>query len=233
MALEVIGAGFGRTGTLSLKVALEKLGFSKCHHMQEVLPNRKQLAAWHAIAHGAKPDWDDVFEGFAASCDWPSCTYFEELMEHYPDAKVVLTVRDPERWHASAMETIYPTTNEAPAWLSWVVPPFRKLVELTHAGIWGGTFDGRFPDRAHAVRVFEAHNERVKRVVPPERLLVFRATDGWEPLCEFLGVPVPEGPYPHVNEARDIRRVVTVLRGLRYLPHAVAAGVALWLVLSW
>lgn len=230
MALRVIGAGFGRTGTLSLKVALEQLGFSKCHHMQEVISSGRQLNAWHAICHGADADWDEVFDGYQASVDWPSCAYWEPLHRHYPDSKVILTIRDPDRWYESALETIYPTSNEMPAWMTWIIPRLRKTVEFLFANVWNGTFGGRFEDRQHAIDVFQRNTAHVKEVVPSERLLVFQATDGWEPLCEFLGVPVPEGPYPHINEAAAIKRVVRVLRTLRWLPHAVAGSILLWLV---
>jgi hypothetical protein len=240
MSLQVVGAGFGRTGTLSLKLALEQLGFSKCHHMREVMSNPDQIRAWHAIALGADanlvdapdtPDWDTVFDGYAACVDWPSCTYWEELHDRYPDSKVILTIRDPDRWYESALETIYPSSSEIPRWILWMSPRARRAVELLFANVWDGTFDGRFEDRAHAIGVFNRHIERVKERVAHERLLVFQATDGWEPLCAFLGVPVPDEPYPHVNEAAEIKRVVRVLRALRWLPHLLVAAVVLWLVI--
>jgi len=231
MALRVVGAGFGRTGTLSLKTALEQLGFSKCHHMQEAMATRRQIDAWHAIAYGADPDWDDVFDGFESSCDWPSCHYWEALARHYPDSKVILTVRDPQRWYDSAMETIYPVSHGVPTWIKWASPRVRKALEMIFAIVWDGTFDGRFEDREHAIEVFNRNTEQVKQKIAPERLLVFQASDGWEPLCEFLGVPVPEGPYPHVNEAADIKRLVKIVRATRWLPHAVAGLVLLWTVL--
>ena len=230
MGLKVIGAGFGRTGTLSLKLALEQLGFSKCHHMQEVMTRGRQLDAWHALAHGEAVDWDEVFEGFEASVDWPSCTYWEPLHRHYPDSKVILTLRDPHRWYDSVLQTIYPASTELPRWLLWLIPRLRRTSEMIFATIWNGTFGGRFEDRAHAIEVFRRNTEHVKQVVPSERLLVFQATDGWEPLCEFLGVPVPAGPYPHVNEAARIKRAVRVVRALRWLPLAVVALVILWLL---
>ena len=230
MALKVIGAGFGRTGTLSLKVALEQLGFSKCHHMQEVMASGSQANFWYSISQGRDVDWDEVFEGFAASVDWPACTYWEPLYRHYPDSKVILTIRDPDRWYDSVLKTIYPMTTEIPKWLVWMVPRFRKVVDLVNTNIWNGTFDGRVEDRAHAIEVFHRNTERVKKGVPSERLLVFQATDGWEPLCEFLGVPIPDGPYPHANEAAVMKRMILVMRVMRWLPHALAVWIVLWLV---
>ena len=230
MTLKVIGAGFGRTGTLSLKTALEQLGFGKCHHMKEVMPNGRQLNFWHDVSHGKEVDWGDVFEGFESCVDWPSCTFFEELHQRYPHSLVILSTRDPERWYQSARETIYPASTEIPGWLQWLFPRLRKLVEMIDALIWRGTFDGSFEDREHAIAIFESNIERAKSVIPADRLLVFQAADGWAPICEFLDVPVPKGPYPHVNEAAEIKRMVRVLRALRWAPHALAVVLLLWLV---
>jgi hypothetical protein len=229
MGLRIIGAGFGRTGTLSLKVALEQLGFVKCHHMQEVVRSRAQVDAWYALSRGDAVDWDRVFEGFQAACDWPSSAYWEPLARQYPDALVILTVRDPQRWYESASTTIYQASSGIPGWITAISPRIRYLREMIFATIWNGVFGGRFEDREHALQVFREHTERVKRVVPPDRLLVFEAKEGWEPLCAFLGVPVPDGPYPHVNEAVSMKRAIVVLRVLRWLPLALVAALALFL----
>ena len=230
MSLKVIGAGFGRTGTLSLKTALEQLGFDKCHHMEEVMPNGRQVQFWHDISQGKEVDWEDVFEGFEACVDWPSSAFFEELHQRYPDSKVILTIRDPERWYQSARETIYPSSNEVPAWALWLIPRARKLIEMVDGLVWNGTFDGRFEDREHAIDVFQKNIERAKQVIPADKLLVFEATDGWEPLCAFLDVPVPEGSYPHMNEAAKLKRLVLLIRILRWLPHTLALLVLYWLL---
>ncbi len=232
MALQVIGAGFGRTGTNSLKVALEQLGFWKCHHMREVPGSRAQVDAWYALSQGEEVDWDRVFDGFAASCDWPSAVYWERLYRHYPDSVVILTVRDEDRWYESVAETIYPVSRVVPRWLVWSIPRVRKLLQAIMDSIWDGIFDGKFEDKTHAISVYRANSARVKRVVAPERLLVFEAKDGWEPLCAFLNVPVPDSPYPHVNEAAEIKRMVRLLRALGWLPLVLVAGV-LAAVLSW
>ena len=225
MALRIVGAGFGRTGTLSLKVALEQLGFRRCHHMYEVVASRYQVEAWHARSHGQPVDWDAVFEGFAASCDWPSSAYWEELFRHYPESRVILTVRDENRWYDSVAETIYPASH-LPRWITWLVRRARLQQEMVTATIWDGVFGGRFEDREHAIRVYRENIERVKRVVPPERLLVFEARQGWEPLCAFLGVPVPDGPYPHENDAASIKRMLRVMAVVRWLPLVLVAGLA-------
>ena len=231
MSLKVIGAGFGRTGTLSLKTALEQLGFSKCHHMQEVFRSRRQVDLWNKASLGENVDWDDVFEGYAASCDWPSAAYWEQLYACYPDCKVILTLRDESRWYRSTAETIHPFSMSIPTWLTWVVPRARVTRNMVVNTVWNGVFHGRFEDEAYATRVFRENSERVQRVVAPDRLLIFEAKDGWEPLCAFLGVPVPETPYPHVNEAATIKRVVRVLGVIRWLPLIVLAMIVLPFIL--
>jgi len=234
MTLQIIGAGFGRTGTSSLKAALERLGFSKCHHMREVFPTRFQGEAWHALAHGGEADWEAIFDGYAAACDWPSSAYWEELYRHYPESKVILTQRDQERWYQSTVETIYPISTGFPRWLLKLRSHLQTIMAMIDATIWQGLFDGKFEDKEYAIQVYRETAERVKRGVAPNRLLVFEAKEGWEPLCAFLGVPVPDGPYPHVNEAAPMKRVVVLLRILRWLPAtslAIAAAL-LWVSLA-
>jgi hypothetical protein len=231
MTLQVVGAGFGRTGTNSLKIALEDLGFSKCHHMKEVFGSLRQVDAWHRAAHGGEIDWEDVFAGYQASCDWPSSAYWERLYEHYPECKIILTTREPERWYQSTIETIFQVTTTVPGWLVAIAPPVRRMKEMVDATVWSGVFDGRFEDRDYALQLFREHEEKVKRVVAPERLLVFQAKDGWEPLCAFLGVPVPATPYPHVNDTASMKRMLRVLNAVRWLPLAVLVGLVLAFVL--
>lgn len=231
MTLRVVGAGFGRTGTSSLKVALEQLGFSKCHHMREVFGSARQVDGWLAASRGDDVDWDHLFEGFQASCDWPSSAYWERLAEHYPDSKVILSWRDPDAWYESTASTIYRVESAIPAWISWLVPHVRRAQEMVRRTVWGGTFDGRFEDREHALRVYRENEQRVRSKIPPERLLVFEAKDGWEPLCAFLGVPTPEEPYPHTNEARVIRRAVLALRALAWVPLVLALVIAAIVIL--
>jgi hypothetical protein len=198
--------------------------------MKEVPGSLRQIDAWHTLAHGGKVDWDQVFEGFQASCDWPSSAYWEELYGYYPGCKVILTTRDPERWYQSTAETIYPVSTTLPRWLL-LAPPVRRLKEMIDTTIWNGVFDGRFEDRDSALRIFRENEERVRQRVDPQRLLVFEAKDGWEPLCAFLGVPVPVTPYPHVNDAASMKRMIRVLGAVRWLPLVVLVGVIAALVL--
>lgn len=233
MALQVIGAGFGRTGTLSLKAALEQLGFSKCHHMQEVAMSAAQVGFWQTLADGGEVDWDEVFAGYQSSCDWPSCSYWESLHRHYPDAKIVLSVRDEDRWYQSASETIYAVTFLLPGWLRTVIPRVGRFNKLVISSVWDGVFQGRFEDREHALQIYRDHIAYVKATAPGDRLLVFEAKDGWEPLCRFLEVPVPETDYPHLNDAARIRRVIRGARIAGWLSLAVGVAGVGALLRSW
>ena len=234
MSLEVIGAGFGRTGTKSLKLALEQLGYDKCHHMMEVMPNRAQIDYWDRASRGESMNWEEVFTGYKAAVDWPSSAYYEELAEYFPDAKVVLSVRDPEAWYKSTSETIYLIGSAIPGWIAGIYPPIKTLKQFVFRTIWDGIFDGRFEEKEYALQVFRDNIETAKRVIPPDRLLIHEAKEGWPPLCEFLGKPVPDTPYPRVNEAKDIKRMLVVLRWLNRLPWILVAllglGLAFWLL---
>ena len=200
MTIKVIGAGFGRTGTMSLKVALEMLGYDKCYHMMEVIDHYDHLTFWSQAARGEAVPWDTLFTGYQASVDWPSANYWREQLQHYPKAKVVLSTRDPERWYESVMNTIYPTTVEAKVSVDATTAKFGSWVfEI----IWDGVFDGRMDDKAHCIELFKAHEKAVIAEVPEQQLLVFQARDGWAPLCEFLDCRVPDAPYPNTNSTED------------------------------
>lgn len=207
MSLKVIGAGFGRTGTLSLKYALEQIGFGPCYHMIETRAHPEHDALWLALARGQSDDWHGILDGYAASVDWPAIMIWKELATAYPDAKVILTLRDPERWYESAAKTIFArmrefadamTCNDAAS----IDPARRVHMQMVNAVVVDKAFGGDL-GRDHAIEVFNAHNDEVRRTIPPERLLVYESGQGWGPLCEFLGVPVPETAYPRVNTADD------------------------------
>lgn len=202
MGLRVIGAGWGRTGTASLKLALERLGFGPCHHMSEVLPDPERVALWSRI--GAGEDLlDAALEGYRSTVDWPVCNHWRALMERRPEAKVVLTVRDPDSWFESVNATILnPRAAET------LAP--TPMGEMLHRNVWR-LFEGRLDDRAFMRDCFERHTEEVAGSVPADRLLVFRAKDGWGPLCRFLGVAEPETPYPHVNTKEETAKMMEIL----------------------
>ncbi len=220
MALQVIGAGFGRTGTLSMKAALEQLGYDKCHHMLEVFPDDDQLDSWHKILQGEVPDWEAVFDGFQASVDFPSSGYWRELAAHYPEAKIILTTRSFDSWYESASETIYPVSKNIPGWMT-AIPKVRKIKEMTYGVIWDRVFGGKFEDRDATRAVFEQHEADVKAAFPPERLLVFHPKEGWGPLCEFLSKPVPDGPFPNVNDRDDFKKRIGMMQRMQALPFIV------------
>jgi hypothetical protein len=216
VALKVIGAGLGRTGTLSLKMALEQLGFAKCHHMMEVFEHPEHARMFYDAARG-KPQWDALFDGYQASVDWPSCHFWRQLMDHYPDAKVILSLRDPEKWYQSFSNTILqgirmagqsagaaPAPPDASA-MSGMAAAMAAMAPMMREIIIEQTFDSNLDDKDHIIAVYNAHNERVRETVPPERLLVYEPGAGWEPLCAFLEVPAPDAPYPHTNTTEDFQ----------------------------
>jgi hypothetical protein len=236
MPLKVIGAGLGRTGTLSLKAALEGLGFARCYHMTEVFAHPGHARVWDAAARGEAVDWEALFEGYQATVDWPGCNFYREFLRLYPEAKVVLTVRDPGRWYDSARQTIYHARHAFPAWVTPLLPRLRHLMPMLDRLIWEGVFGGRFGDRDQAIGVFERHNEEVMRTVPADRLLVYEVKDGWGPLCEFLGVPVPEDrPFPHLNDTEEFRaRIRRMSLAVSAVAYSVVVAVALalgWVVM--
>ena len=202
MTLSVIGASFGRTGTMSLKIALEQLGIGRCYHMIEVLENAGHAELWNAAAEGKLPDWDAVFAGYSAAVDWPPCSFWKQLTDFYPEAKVILTARDPERWYDSVASTIYPVLMRP---LTTDNPRAVVQREMALKLIFDQTFNGRFEDREHTIGVYEDHNEEVRRTVPANRLLVYEVAEGWEPLCRFLDRPIPDEPFPRVNSTDEFR----------------------------
>jgi Sulfotransferase domain len=216
-AVKVIGAGFGRTGTASLKAALELLDYGPCYHMSVVIDQPYRVRQWLDIGEGGTPDWDEVFAGFQSTLDWPAAAYWRELAEHYPEAKVILSVRDPQRWYDSVSATIFrsalaerrplPVRRRLIRWLvTRRAPDFAVYPRMARATVMDRVFDGRIDDRACAVEVFEQHIAKVKAAIPAGRLLVFDVSQGWGPLCEFLESPIPDRPFPEANERAAFRR---------------------------
>ncbi|MDX1523026.1 MAG: sulfotransferase [Anaerolineae bacterium] len=220
MTLKVIGAGFGRTGTVSIKAALEELGFGKCYHMVELLQQPEQVVYWEAASRGEAVDWDTLFAGYQASIDFPSYRYYREQLEHFPEAKVLLSVRDSEKWYESALNTIYRAEPGLGQKLLLSIalpfsPRLRQIIRIFRMGnrdVWQNDFQGRFEDKAFAIKVYNRHNETVRQIVPPEKLLVYEVKEGWDPLCHFLNVPVPDGkPFPHLNDRAAFKQAGKVL----------------------
>jgi Sulfotransferase domain len=198
--LEIIGPGFGRTGTNSLKLALEHLGLGPCHHMFEVRDNPELLPDWEVAARGETVDWDRVFCRYRSQVDWPGARYWRELAKHFPKAKVILTVRDPDAWFDSVQATIAPFLNARGKHPS---PHVNAIAEMAHETIEVQIFDNRMSERNHATRLFREHIAEVQSAIPAERLLTFDLRDGWQPLCDFLEVGVPEIPFPQTNSSKE------------------------------
>jgi len=195
MSLQVIGAGVGRTATMSLKAGLERLLGGPCYHMFEVFQHPEHVPLWHRAVKGEPLEWSEIFDGYVAAVDWPVGSFWKELIENYPDALVVLSVRDPESWWESASETIFPTSRSMMG-TKW----YAMMMDL---------FDTRFTsaleNRDACIAAFEKHNDEVRRTVPSDRLVEWRAKDGWAPLCDALGMPVPAGDFPRVNTREDFQ----------------------------
>ncbi len=201
--------------------------------MIEVIRNREQTDGWLAVATEGSVDWDKLFAGYRASVDFPSCVFYRELIKHYPDAKVILSVRDADSWYKSASETIYALSKAVPRWLVWIFPRMRVQARMINILIWDGIFQGRFEDPDFAKEVFRKHIEDVKSIVSPERLLVYEITEGWGPLCRFLGVEEPAERFPRTNESKEMKKMVKVARVLDKLPYAVMLIILGWLVYSY
>jgi len=192
MTLRLIGAGVGRTGTMSLKVALERLLGGPCYHMAEVFKRPEHVPLWRAAAEGKMPDWHELLDGYAAAVDWPVAAFWPELSEAFPDAVVLLSLRDADSWWRSVHATIFPASSQAR-------DEWRAMVDAMFAN----RFTAALEDREACIAAFERHNARVRERIPAHRLLEWRAADGWAPLCAALGVPVPDEPFPRANTTED------------------------------
>ena len=212
MGLKVIGAGFGRTGTLSLKIALERLGFDKCYHMMEIPSVPHHVEMWRAAAAGKAVNWETLFSGYQAAVDWPSCNFWQQQLKVFPDAKVILTRRDAEQWYDSVMQTIWLSSEQGRVDLAdteqhgAVESHTRDRIKMVYEVIWDGVFGMRMENKQHVVNCFERHNQEVINSVPRGKLLIIEPGDGWAPLCDFLKVDVPETDYPRINSKEDFQK---------------------------
>ncbi|KAB2343607.1 sulfotransferase family protein [Actinomadura rudentiformis] len=212
--LKLINTGLGRTGTTSLKGALEQLGYGPCFHMFDIVGDEARIAEWEkVVCEGQDPDWEALFAGYTSAVDGPPAVYYREMMKAFPEAKMVLTVRDAERWYQSTYDTLYqfvlmnekkaPPPNSLPA----------RIYRVTSTMVWNGLFDGRFSDKEHAIEVYHQHNKEIAQNIDPDRLLIYDVTQGWEPLCAFLGVDVPSEDFPHLNDTESMRRQLARMGG--------------------
>ncbi len=206
MSLKVVGAGVGRTGTHSLKIALEQLLGGPCHHMVEILGDPAQAAGWIDAIEGRPVDWTTMPAGYVSLVDWPGCSFWPELSAANPDALVLLSVRDPESWYRSASNTIFQSFDKVPPELE----PWMKAVRtLLH-----DRFSDRLDDPTAMIDAYERHNAAVRKAIAPSRLLEWAPADGWGPICDRLGMDVPGEPFPVTNTTDDFRAMI----GLAPLP---------------
>jgi Sulfotransferase domain len=209
--MKVIGAGLPRTGTLSQKVALEILGVGPCYHMVNVLGDLDLAPLWRRALNGDAA-WDEIFEGFAATVDWPGSFFYRELMDTHPEAKVLLSVRDGDAWARSMQDTIWglfygdTMIRHLSSARAEIDPKWRGYMEMMDE-MWqlSGLMQGPATTAEFLSAAIERYQEEVKSSVPADRLLVWSVQDGWEPLCEFLEVPVPDMPFPRLNDSKEFR----------------------------
>lgn len=220
MSIKIIGAGWPRTGTNTLKQSLEKLGYSKTYHMKELLVHPENLHYWTTLKETGTTNWDELYNGYQASVDFPCCPWYKEHLKQFPDAKVILTVRPFENWYTSIFSTIWKagpqTVLEKIKMMSKLLfnPRLRaviKCVKFAKSSIFGGLLQGKFEDKAATEKLFNKHIEDVKAFVPAGQLLVFDVSEGWEPLCKFLGVAVPNEPIPHLNKKENFKEMLVEL----------------------
>ena len=222
--MKLIGAGMPRTGTLTQKVALEMLGIGPCYHMVDVLADLDQAKLWQRALDGEAP-WEQIFDGFNSTVDWPGGYFYRELIDVYPDAKVLLSAREPHAWERSMRETVWAVRHgESLVRLlssaqAHVNPQWRGFLEMIDRLVWEGegTFASGHAEPQQLIDTMIRHNREVEENVPPVRLLVWSVEEGWEPLCKFLEVPVPQQPFPHVNDRTEfLNRVIdSSLQALR------------------
>ncbi len=196
MTIQIVGAGVGRTGTHSLKVALEQLLGGTCHHMMEVFGRQDQIDAFTAAIDGVDADWPTVLADFTAIVDFPGSLFWRELADAFPDAPVLLSSRPAEEWYRSAINTIFVVIDESNPWMAAV-----------HRGL-AARFCADFSDKAEMIAAYESHNAAVRAAIPKERLIDWQPSDGWVPICEALSVPIPDAPFPLTNTTHDFRAMI-------------------------
>jgi hypothetical protein len=200
MSLKVVGAGVGRTGTLSLKLALERLLTGRCHHMVEIIGDPTQASGWTDAIDGRDVDWPELLSGYVAQVDWPGASFWREISAANPDALVLLSTRDPEAWYRSASNTIFQPIASPPGLEQWFGTAMPKL--------FAERFAADRDNPTSIMEAFERHNAQVRAGVPEERLLEWTVSDGWEPICERLGVPVPDEAFPVTNSTSETRALL-------------------------
>ena len=220
MSIKIIGAGLPRTGTNTLKESLEKLGYVKAYHMKELIVHPENLHYWLTLKETGTTQWDELYNGFQATVDFPAYPWYKEHMKQYPDAKVILTVRPFEKWYTSVDSTIWKAGPQNA--LQKIIKLFKllfnprlksvsKCIKFAKGTIFKVHFQGKFKDKIFAEKMFNKHIEDVKAFVPAEKLLIYDVSDGWGPLCKFLNVPEPNEPLPHLNKKENFKEMLAEL----------------------
>lgn len=214
MAIKIIGAGFPRTGTNTLRESLQALGYAKTYHMKNLLVQPENLHYWTTLKETGTTDWDALYDGYEATVDFPCYPWYKEHMKQYPEAKVILSVRPFNKWYDSLYSTIWmaqnpPEEQRAEMGKKVAADPrlqkVMKVMEFAKVAMMVEHFEGRFLNKTFMEKVYNKHNEEVKNYVPAKQLLVYDVSEGWEPLCRFFGVPVPQTPLPHTNKREDFK----------------------------
>ena len=205
--LEVIGVGFGRTGTLSLKAALEQLGFGPCYHQYELVGHPDHASSWSAGNQGDRDVLRVPLLGYKSTVDWPGCSFWRELSDLFPEAVVLLSVRLSERWYASFRETVGAVLalNRRRGVPPMFAPVVQMNDEVVRVRCFGSDYD--VDDKARVIAAYEAHNATVRAGIAGDRLLEFDVAEGWDRLCDFLGVPAPEAAFPNINDREQFRKL--------------------------
>jgi len=217
MAIKIIGAGFPRTGTMTLKTALEILGFNKTYHYKDLIADSKKLRFWLELENTGQTDFDALFKGFEATVDFPGYPYYKILLKKYPDAKVILTKRDFEKWYESTYKTIWksarkPIIDRLKLFIRKLfnknLRAIFKCIKFMRRVYLKDQFNNNFSSKAHAKNIFFKHIEEVITYVPKKQLLVYDVSEGWEPLCHFLEIPIPNQAFPHLNKKEHFHEMV-------------------------
>jgi hypothetical protein len=220
MSIKIIGAGFPRTGTTTLKRSLETLGFSHVYHMKELLVNPHKLYLWKTLSETGDTDWETLYDGYDATVDFPGYPWYKEHMKKYPDARVILTVRDFESWYKSVDSTVFRAGPQTPGekikMMGKLLTSGRarnvvKCIKFFKKTFFANELQGQFEDKEYAKSVWEKHIAEVKATVPADKLLVYDVRDGWGPLCKFLGVEEPKDPLPHLNKKENFKEMLPKL----------------------
>ena len=217
MSIKIIGAGFPRTGTMTLKKALETLGFDKTYHYKDLIADSKRLKYWQELEQTGQTNFEKLFEGFEATVDFPGYPYYKILLEKYPDAKVILTKRNFDEWYESTYKTIWKSANKPfidrlkiykRKVFNKNLRPIFKCIKFMRRVYLYGQFNNNFSSKEHAKKVYYEHINEVTNYVPKSQLLIYDVSEGWNPLCSFLDVPIPKTDFPHLNKKEDFHNMV-------------------------